>query len=362
MPSSRPRVTLAFTMQLYIGKNHGGDLSPIQSVFRLVGNDEDALTYALGFLLAHDHEFCAKLVRITRVAPPSRLSSGYSVHLQEVTAQGFGRRDIVIEADGMRIVFEAKIGGAAPTAEQLLKYAREKRLWRQFKTRGIVALTQVELPDSTRETVLKKLEKKNITLSTVQWHEIIDLALRHNPSGGSEIGRYLLHEFIRYIRRDFRMGYYDAEVLVRNVNPSNAEVFREGWMYVTTLKDKSAPLYFAPYFTGQGNQSGMSMFSRVLSTEIVKIAETADVGSAGQAPSDEHLKRWRIGLDKLRIIAEDKGFAHQDQRLFFLDRPIAFRETPLTKKCFNATSPRKQIPNMIPPGFNLRFDDLLMPS
>ena len=54
-------VRLVFGMSLFIGKNHQGDNSPVQSVFRLAGNDEDALTYALGYLLARDADFCAKL-------------------------------------------------------------------------------------------------------------------------------------------------------------------------------------------------------------------------------------------------------------------------------------------------------------
>ena len=84
-------------MNLYIGKNHLGDTSPVQSIFRLVGSDEDALTFALGFLLAHDHSFCTELVRHLRIAPRQTLESVYSVHLQEVTGSGFGRRDIVCQ-------------------------------------------------------------------------------------------------------------------------------------------------------------------------------------------------------------------------------------------------------------------------
>ena len=38
-------------MRLYIGKNHLRDTFPVQSIFRLAGSDEDALTFALGFLL-----------------------------------------------------------------------------------------------------------------------------------------------------------------------------------------------------------------------------------------------------------------------------------------------------------------------
>ena len=72
------------------------------------------------------------------------------------------------------------------------------------------------------------------------------------------------------------MAYFDAEILIQDVNPRSAETFREGWMYVTSLRDKKAPLYFAPYFTKQGEDSGVSMISRVRDTEICVLDRKQD--------------------------------------------------------------------------------------
>ena len=262
----------------------------------------------------------------------------------------------------MRIVFEAKIGAALPTAQQILKYAGEDRLWERFGTRGIVALTQIELPSTTREEVSSKLGAKNIRFSTLRWYEILELALDHRPSDGSDIGQYLFHEFIRYIRRDYAMGYYDAEILIQDVNPLNANIYNEGWLYVTSLKDKRAPLYFAPYFTKQRSSTGISMISRVLDSEIVRLADIEKLGDVTDAPSDEHRRRWSDGLAKLCKRAELEGFAHQETRLFFLDQPKTFRSPSVTKREFNQTGPAKRIPNQIPKGFSLRFDELLSTS
>ena len=344
-------------MRLYIGKNHQGYTTPVQSIFRLAGNDEDALTFALGFLLAHDPIFCAKLVRRFRLAPHKRFRHDYSIHLQEVSDSRFGRRDIVIEGSRTRIVLEAKIGGVEPTVGQLLKYGAERSLWKQFETRAVVALTQVELSATTKEKVHSKLSDDGIRFFSVQWHQILDLVLGHRPSNDSAVSRYLFDEFIRYIRSDYRMGYYDAEVLIQDLNRLNAEIFKEGWMYVSDLKDKRAPLYFAPYFSREGANSGISMFSRVRDVKTVILAETEDVF---EAPTDEHLQRWRGGLSKLRERAENEGFFCREVRLFFLDRPITFRTTPLSKKSFNEAVPAKRIPSQIPKGFSLGFDDLLM--
>ena len=343
-------------MRLYIGKNHRESATPAQSIFRLVGNDEDALTFALGFLLAHDPAFCAKLVRRLHLAGRNPLKPGYSVYLQEVTDRRFGRRDIVIEDGEMRIVFEAKIGGAEPTAEQLLKYGAESDLWNKYKLRAVVALTQVELAPSTREQVRAKLAEQNIGFYEIRWHEIVDLVLSHSPSDDSAVSRYLFDEFIHYIRSDYRMGYYDAEILIQDVNLLNAEIFKEGWMYVTSPKDKKAPLYFAPYFTGQRADSGISMVSRVRDTRTVVLAETENLPLPA---TDEHRIKWEYGLTRLRERAEQEGFAHNEVRLFFLDRPITFRTPPLTKKASKSTGRSKQIPDQIPKGFSLGFDDLL---
>ena len=345
-------------MRLHIGKNHWGKTSnPVQSIFRLAGSDEDALTYALGFLLAHDPQFCTKLVRLLRVGPRHSLSRSYSIHLQEVTGPRFGRRDIVIEDSGVRIVLEAKVGGAEPTDAQLLMYAEEEDLWNQYSTRGLVALTQVKLAPARSERLRSRLAEKKICFNTVQWHQIVDLALGHRPFVDSGELRYLFDEFISFIRKDYRMGYYDAEILIQDVNALNAKIFKEGWMYVTAPKDKKAPLYFAPYFTRNVDNSGLSMISRVVDTEIAVLARKADV--IPDSPSSEHQEHWNRGLAMLRERAELEGFAIFESRLFYLDRPMTFATPPLTKKSFNTTGPSKKMPSQIPKGFTLRFDELL---
>ena len=344
-------------MRLFVGKNHTGQNTPVQSLFRLVGSDEDALTYALGFLLALDHEFCAKMIRRLGVAQRRTLQPDYSVYLQEVTDTKFGRRDIVIEDKAIRLVLEAKIGSSEPTADQLLKYGDDENLWNQYKIRGVVALTQVELASATKERVQAKLSDKGIRFNNIQWHEVVDLALSHSSCGNSEVSRYLFDEFIRYIRKDYRMGYYDAEILIQDVNPANAKIFKECWMYVTSLKDKKAPLYFAPYFTKQGSDSGISMLSRVRDTEIVVLADKQDI--AVESPSEDHRIQWQKGLAELRKLTQDEDFAHIEVRLFYLDKPISFRSTPLTKQDSKDAGLSKQIPSQIPKGFSLGFDDLL---
>lgn len=347
-------------MRLSIGKNHQSSISPVRSVFRLVGNDEDALTFALGYLLAQDPVFCDRLVRQFRIAPLKALSTGYAVHLQEVTDPGYGRRDIVVETDEMRVVFEAKIGGSEPLAEQLLKYADEFKLWESHAERALVVLTQVRLSETIERDIRARLSRQRIKFRSMQWHELIDLVLGYRPPANSPAIGFLFDEFIRYVRSDYQMGYYDAEIAIQDVNRLNAKIYEECWMYVTGPKDKKAPLYFAPYFTQQNRQPGLSMISRVLEIENIRLIDKQidDVHDLN-VPRGEHVERWRDGVARLRKRAKEEGFFDKRVRLFYLGEPIKFVQAPLTKKAYNAEDPPKKIPNQIPKGFSLTFDEIL---
>lgn len=343
-------------MRLYIGRNHQQKDRSVQSVFRLAGNDEDALTYALGFLLAQDQGFCRKVLRLCGVQAPVNSLETYKVSLQEVTDTRFGRRDVVVEGVGMRVVLEAKIGRGEPTVFQLSKYADEHRLWGNFQRKVIVALTQVELSSSFRSAMEQRLSEQRINFRAVQWHQILELALSHRPANNSQATRFLHDEFIRYAMKDYNMGYYDAEVHIQDVNPLNAKIFRECWIYVTSLKDKRAPLYFAPYCTKQGSRSGINQLSKVVDTRVVRLADEPDYLESG---TPEQIRRWADGWARLRDRAQREGFQDGEVRLLFFDEPMPLTATPLSKKAFNATLPNKQIPKQIPKGFSLGFDELL---
>lgn len=353
-------------MSLYIGKNHQSN-APVQSIFRLIGNDEDALTYALGYLLAHDQSFCAKLTRLLGVAPRQAPKLGYSIRLQEVTDPQFGRRDIVLEGENTRIVLEAKVGGAEPTAQQLRKYADEGELWSQYKTRAVVALTRGGLSEATRNEVVSKLSRKKISFSDIQWGQIVELVLRHRPD--SPVTKYLFNEFIRYIRSDYDMGYHDAEIEIQDTDLLNATIYNKGWMYVGSAKN--APLYFAPYFTKQvvgkksdsgianGMDHGIAMISRVKDTVVVKNADIQSINPNSIPGIEKQRGKWAIGLHEIQKRVESEGWEpDKELRLLFLDRPVSLLK-PITKDAWNKKDPPKNIPKQIPKGFSLQFDELL---
>jgi hypothetical protein len=361
---------------LYIGKV-GEKKQPCESVFRLAGRNEDALTYALGYLLAKDPPFCSAFLKQCGVTKGRRGRQWsdlfgdhqYEIHLQEVTDPEVGRRDIVIEAEPkMRAVIEAKIGRAHPNKEQILKYAEDQDDWKSVDPtsgcRAIVAITRGKLPVKTKNATEKELKKEGITLHEFRWHQVYSLVQKHHRKCKSVTTQWLFHEFLRFFRRDYEMKHYDAIVAIQNVDNLNAEIFDKGWMYVTDQRDNAEPLYFAPYLTKSRKKgtryespyNGILYASRVLRVEDLKVEDLlkSDLASIFK-PDDDHKDKWTVGLDLIKKRAKEEEWRITGiSRLYFLDSPFKLRKVPLTKT-------RKQpiIPSMIPKGFKLTFEQLL---
>ena len=150
---------------------------------------------------------------------------------------------------------------------------------------------------------------------------------------------------------------YDAEILIRDVNAQNAAIYKDYWTYVSSVETKKAPLYFAPYFTRAGNsEPGLKYISRVRKVQDMNLLTE---GAIPDAPSDEHQQKWVEGLRLIRERAKEEGWSGNKARLFYLDPPIVFTETPVTKASWKASNPEKMITAQIPRGFSLRFDELL---
>jgi len=336
------------------------------NVYRLVGRDEDALTYALGHLMAIDDRFMIEVLK--RIGVLQRIPGkqhkayrrNYAIHLQELREIGpSGRRDIAIQAggpNGLRAVVEAKIGKGQPDACQLLRYTvgcdchklsprtrnQIAQAWENWNEKFIVALTRDSLDSGVRRKVEGRLNGSGIKLRTAQWHQILEVALDRRQQLQVDTPQWLfLSEFLNFFREHYEMKYYEAEVLIRDVNAGNAQVYWEGHMYIGTERFRIAPLYLVPYFTRENNQQGITHVSRVLHVDT---AETHDGATAiiqrfenyfAQKPAleDHWRKWWKTGLESITrwYADEEKKGNNWTMRLYFLGEPVKIRETPLKK-------------------------------
>jgi hypothetical protein len=92
----------------------------VGTIFELIGRDENALTFALGWCLAKVPSLLFELVRLLGA---TQLGTGVKVVLQEHSGKN-GITDIELRAPGhFAWIIEAKVGHEPPSIEQLKKYA-----------------------------------------------------------------------------------------------------------------------------------------------------------------------------------------------------------------------------------------------
>lgn len=318
----------------------------VRSVFGLLGADEDSLTAALGWLLAQDAGLCAdilKLAGVTRRRSESRLrKSHYAVSLQK--RDDVGRRDVVIRLPDLEVVIEAKIGSGQPSAQQLVKYATAHK----DRARVIVALTRGGLPESLHRTVESTLRADAVELRSLQWYQVIDAAEERLRRGHlSPVTEVFFREFGRFVREDYEMRYYDAEVFIQDVNEENRRIFQEGWTYVCAPNAFAKPLYFAPCFTTECPEQGVRLAARVLHVEYVDTLYAANLmdqiaqitgALTEESPSTRWHKlwetHWRSGTELvIRRAQRDRaeGRPWGATRLYFLDEPFPLLDKPLMK-------------------------------
>ena len=168
------------------------------------------------------------------------------------------------------------------------------------------------------------------------------------------------------IRKEvYRVDSQNIEVRIQDVDPLNAKIFENGWMYASSAHGSKNHQYLAPYFTEECPTPGISMISRVLHIVPYKVdALLSKQIELPDAPSRQHHHNWQLGLSAVRARAKSEEWRPADMgRLFYLDRPETFRTPALTKTIYNDTDPPKKLgPSRIPLGFTLKYDELLTKS
>jgi hypothetical protein len=94
----------------------------VESIFELLGEREDDITYSVGWGLAQSEDFARALLAEVYGSdvPAGELTA---VRLQEM-GKGTGRTDVEVESELLYLVFEAKRGWQLPDYDQLEQYAR----------------------------------------------------------------------------------------------------------------------------------------------------------------------------------------------------------------------------------------------
>ena len=183
---------------------------PIESIFELLGSDENAMTYALGWCMARVPGLTAVISAELGLDGPGETPT---VLLQEHVG-GKGITDVEIRDPGkVAWIFEAKVGFAPPGVEQLARYA--KRLHEQDDTalKMLIVVAQSDRRDLTLNMRVPKAVD-GIAVKVLSWGQINTCLTKAYP-GSDNTGKALLRQFSAFLTKVLEM---------QNVNSNNVYV------------------------------------------------------------------------------------------------------------------------------------------
>jgi hypothetical protein len=160
----------------------------VESIFDLLGYDENGLTHALGLTLSENKELLRILAN--RISNREYKCDDCEVRLQEFGIKDRGFTDIELLIDkSLFTIVEAKIGWSLPSQEQLDKYSSRFDEYKPYKT----LLTVVsECRKEYAERELRKLDLK-ADISYLPWKEILSCIERAYVSSTVYQKRMLKH-------------------------------------------------------------------------------------------------------------------------------------------------------------------------
>jgi hypothetical protein len=211
----------------------------VESVFHLLGEHENHITYSVSWALAQSPRFLAAFLR--EVLGLRADLSNVVIRLQQAE-KGAGITDIEIESPGeFFVIVEAKRGWTLPGIKQLETYARRP----SFTVSKRITRRLVVLSECSKEYALHHLETKRVRGVEVlpfSWKTLASLANRAQQ-GASHAEKRLLRELLIYLRGLMTMQKYDSNwVYVVSLGSGTPNGWRISWIDI--IKNKSR--YFHP--------------------------------------------------------------------------------------------------------------------
>jgi len=165
---------------------HGREL---HSVFDLLGQDENHITYSIGWALSRCPAFTQRLVG--HVLPSGGDMGSVEINLQRHDQDG-GFTDIEIRSESLHIIVEAKKGWSLPTAAQLERY---RPRFKDSTRKSLVAMSECS---QEYATPLLPTDVRGVPVCHLRWkdvHGIASAAIAHETTAGKR----LLNELLVYL-------------------------------------------------------------------------------------------------------------------------------------------------------------------
>jgi len=168
----------------------------VETVFELLGNKENAMTYSLGWALAKCDFFCRALAELLGIE--GGFTDAMHIRLQD-HAKEMGFTDIeLIDPGKHHIIIEAKRGFTVPGKAQLEKYADRLLASSDANAKPLlVVLAESDRDEKWLEHHLPK-DVKGIALESISWRQFQNMAL-HSMTNASHEEKRLLKHLVHYL-------------------------------------------------------------------------------------------------------------------------------------------------------------------
>lgn len=204
---------------------------PIQTIFQLLGEKENNITYSVGWALYSSQAFLREFLKAT--AGEHEQGVAAILRLQDYR-QKSGITDIEIELPGQyHLIVEAKCGWNLPTIHQLEKYVP------RFKKRATKLCKFIALSECTADYASTRISRvRGIPVQTVSWREVTAMVERAIKRGRFK-EKHLLRDLLNYLGRVTTMQDIDSNwVYVVSVGNGTQHGWKISWIDMVEKRKK----------------------------------------------------------------------------------------------------------------------------
>jgi hypothetical protein len=164
----------------------------VHTVFDLLGDREDDITYSIGWALAQSDDLVRALLKQCFTG---KTGSAAAVGLQE-SIPGAGRTDIELLTDRVHLIVEAKRGWALPTEAQLTQYTS------RFAADTTLTPTIAVVAECTQQWARSRLQDavNGVPVRYMPWSRVATLVAQTAIATHSNSEKRLLRELHRYLK------------------------------------------------------------------------------------------------------------------------------------------------------------------
>lgn len=228
----------------------------VSSPFGLMGKDENALSFALGYTFQQCPELLWRFLREIGVSGVRRSSlDSVEIDLQRHSSDGKegGITDIEIRLPGaFHVIIEAKIRFAVPALAQCQKYLRRLDAEKEPQQK-LVAMVQSP-NDSFAAEYAATDPKLGDRLRSFHWAQFLGLCVRLLGSDAvSDPSKDWLHRFLAFLNQEYPMRAFSDEVMILPISTgieweggmSFWEIHQKYQVYFRGIYSLDWPLYLA---------------------------------------------------------------------------------------------------------------------